>query len=71
MTGIVSDSVSIEAMVDSLLQSCAEPGLGERSYRGIHGRLVVGRFQSGRPDTYFLNFNAPGGIQGLRYAADT
>jgi hypothetical protein len=70
MTGNVSDSVSIEAIVDSLLQACAEPGLGERSYRGIHGRFLVGRLQSGRPDTYLPNFNSLGGIQGLRYAAD-
>jgi hypothetical protein len=70
MIGNVSDSVSIEAIVDSLLQACAEPCLGERSYRGIHGRLVVGRLQSGRTDAYLLNFNSPGGIQGLCYAAD-
>jgi hypothetical protein len=51
-----------------LLQSCAETGLGESRYRGIHGRLFVRRLESGRSDANLLNLNSPGGIQGLRYA---
>jgi hypothetical protein len=54
-----------------LLQSCSEAGFGERGYRGIDRRLVLWRFQTGRPDAYFLNFNAARGIQSLGYAPNT
>jgi hypothetical protein len=49
---------------------CVETCLGERRYRSIYGRFVIGRLQPGCPDAYLLNFNASSGIQGLRYAPD-